>query len=213
MDLFLSTYSGLFLSAFISFFVVVDPFGTSAVFVSLTKNMAAAEKRRIAVKAMLIAISLIVVFSLLGQWVLNHMNVSLDAFRIAGGLLLFVTAFRMIMGFHDQDQLESEKTVYKDKSAIAVFPLSIPLLAGPGVLTAALMFVTTAETVAGYSIVLGAAVLMQFIALGSLLSAAYLAKFFGETGNSIIARVMGILLAGMAVQFIADGYKSLMLSL
>jgi multiple antibiotic resistance protein len=139
------------------------------------------------------------------------MNISLSAFRVAGGLLLFTTAFRMIMGYHDPDQLDSEKSTYKDRSDIAVFPLAIPLLAGPGTMTAALMFTTEAQTMPEHAAVMAVIVLVELIALASLLGAAKLSEFFGPTGNSIIARVMGILLAAMAVQFIADGISDLFL--
>jgi multiple antibiotic resistance protein len=208
MDVFLESYVGLFLSAFVSLFVVVDPLGTSAVFISLTKKHSAEEKKAIAGKAVLTALILLICFCLVGHWILNYMSVSLDAFRVAGGLLLFVTAFRMIMGFHDPDQLESG-SAYKDLSDIAVFPLSIPLLAGPGVMTAALMFTTAVNDVIGYLVILSTIFLVQGISLMCLLGSTQVSAFFGKTVNSIIARVMGILLAAMAVQFVADGIKVL----
>lgn len=199
----------LFISAFVSLFVVVDPFGTAAVFAVLTGTMSGAEKRKIAIKAVLIAVSIMLIFSVVGRTLLEYMHISLPAFRVAGGLLLFVTAFRMIMGFHDPDQLNSEKTAYKDRSDIAVFPLAIPMLAGPGVMTAVIMFSTAAHDMISHVQVTTAIVLVQIVALISLLGASKLSKFFGSTGNSIIARIMGILLAAMAVQFMADGITEL----
>lgn len=211
-DIFISSYGSLFVSAFVSLFVVVDPFGTSAVFLSITKGMDNKARHKIAIKAVIVAFTLLVFFSLLGHWILEYMGVSLDAFRVAGGVLLFVTAFRMIMGFHDPDQLESEKSTYKDKSDIAIFPMAIPLLAGPGVMTATLMFMTSAAAPIGYAIVLATILLVQITAYICLCGAGYLSKFLGTTGNSIIARVMGILMAAMAVQFIADGLHTLLLT-
>ena len=201
----------LFITAFISFFVVVDPFGTSAVFVSLTQKLDKEIQKKIAFKAVSIAIAILIIFCMIGDALLHYMHVSLSAFRVTGGLLLFVTAFRMIMGFHDPDQLESENTAYKDQSSIAVFPLAIPLLAGPGTITAALLFTAEAQTTSDYTIVITTIILVQGIALLSLLGAGKIAGFFGPTGNSIIARIMGILLAAMAVQFVADGIKGLFL--
>ncbi|QQG37264.1 MAG: MarC family protein [Micavibrio aeruginosavorus] len=198
-----------FVSAFVSLFVVVDPFGTAAVFAVLAQGMDRNRQRRVAVKAMLIALGILLTFSLTGRALLEYMHISLDAFRVAGGLLLFITAFRMIMGFHDPDQLNSEKTAYKDRSDIAVFPLAIPMLAGPGVMTAVIMFSTAAQDVASHVQVTVAIVLVQIVGLFSLLGAARLSRFFGTTGNSIIARIMGILLAAMAVQFMADGITEL----
>ena len=199
----------LFISAFVSLFVVVDPFGTAAVFAVLTKAMTAPEKKKIAIKAVLIAVSIMLAFSVVGRALLDYMHISLPAFRVAGGLLLFVTAFRMIMGFHDEDQINSEKSAYKDRSSIAVFPLAIPLLAGLGVMTAVIMFSTTAHDMLSHIQVTAAIIIVQVVALISLLGASRLSSFFGSTGNSIIARIMGILLAAMAVQFMADGITEL----
>lgn len=199
----------LFLSAFVSLFVVIDPFGSAAVFAALSQTMDRATQKRVALKAVLIASVILLVFSLVGQPLLDRMAISLPAFRIAGGLLLFITAFRMIMGFHDPDQLNSERTAYKDRSNIAVFPLAIPLLAGPGTMTAMIMFSTSARNMTEYAEVLGAAALVQVIAFACLIGAAALGRVFGPTGYGIITRVMGILLAAMSVQFVSDGLHEL----
>ena len=199
----------LFVSAFVSLFVVVDPFGTAAVFAVLTQAMTRKQQRLVALKAMLIALGILLLFSVVGRTLLDYMHISLPAFRVAGGLLLFVTAFRMIMGFHDPDQLNSEKTAYKDRSDLAVFPLAIPMLAGPGVMTAVIMFSAEAHDVISHVQVTVAIVVVQILALFSLLGAGTLSRVFGATGNSIIARIMGILLAAMAVQFMADGITEL----
>lgn len=199
----------LFISAFVSLFVVVDPFGTAAVFLVLTKGMAVAERRKIILRAVLIAVTIMLIFSIAGRTLLEYMHISLPAFRVAGGLLLFVSAFRMIMGFNDEDQINSGKGVYKDRSSLAVFPLAIPLLAGPGVMTAVIMFSTAAQDVMSHAQVTAAIILVQAVALASLMGASQLSRFFGATGNSITARIMGILLAAMAVQFVADGITEL----
>lgn len=199
----------LFISAFVSLFVVVDPFGTAAVFLALTKALTSAERRKIALKAALIAVTLMLIFSVAGRTLLDYMHISLPAFRVAGGLLLFMSAFRMIMGFNDEDQINSGTNTYKDRSGIAVFPLAIPMLAGPGVMTAVIMFSTAAHDMASHAQVISAIILVQAVALISLLGASQLSRFFGATGNSIIARIMGILLAAMAVQFVADGITEL----
>ena len=199
----------LFISAFVSLFVVVDPFGTAAVFAVLTQSMTRKQQRLIALKGMLIALAILLLFSVVGRTLFEYMHISLPAFRVAGGLLLLVTAFRMIMGFHDPDQLNSEKTAYKDRSDIAVFPLAIPMLAGPGVMTAVIMFSTAAHDIVSHIQVTAAIIVVQILALFSLLGAGTLARVFGASGNSIIARVMGILLAAMAVQFMADGITEL----
>ncbi|MCB9991179.1 MAG: NAAT family transporter [Rhodospirillales bacterium] len=200
----------LFLSAFVSLFVIVDPFGTAAVYATLMSKAEEAEKRRVAFRAVIIAVFILIGFCLVGHFLLHYMHVSLSAFRVAGGLLLFVTAFRMIMGIHDPDELESDKSVYRDRSNIAIFPIAIPMLAGPGCMTAALMFATEARDVVEYGVVIAVIIAVQLIALASLIGAGALSRFFGPSGNGIIARIMGILLAAMAVQFVADGVKELL---
>ncbi len=190
-------------------FVVVDPLGTAAVFAALTRGMDIAAQRRIAVKGVIIAAAILTTFSLVGEMLLHNMNISLPAFRVAGGLLLFVTAFRMIMGLHDPDQINSGKSAYRDRSDISVFPLAIPLLAGPGCMTAITMFATASHNMVEYGEVMVATYLVLGIALGCLFGAGMLGRFFGPTGYGIITRVMGILLAAMAVQFIADGLLEL----
>jgi len=200
---------GLLLSTLVSFFVLIDPVGTSAVFVTLTQGMPETKQRRIALRAVLIAVTILVLFTFVGKALLNYMHVSSPAFRVAGGLLLFVTAFRMIMGFHDPDQLRSKKSAYRDLSNIAIFPIAIPFLAGPGVLTATLMFSNEANTPMEHAIVIFSIVVVQIIALACLWGAGKLSRIFGPSGTGIIARVMGILLAAMAVQFVADGIRAL----
>lgn len=190
-------------------FVVVDPFGTAAVFAALTQKMDRALQKKIALKAVIIAAAILTTFSLIGDSLLHYMAISLPAFRVAGGILLFVTAFRMIMGFHDPDQLNSEKSTYKDRSNIAVFPLAIPLLAGPGCMTAIVMLATSAKSMNEYAQVMGATGLVMIVALICLFCAAFLGRLFGPTGYGIITRVMGILLAAMSVQFISDGLHQL----
>ena len=199
----------IFAPAFVSLFVIADPFGTAAVFSILSQPLDRAAQRRAAIKAALIAACLLIIASLVGSWLLAQMQISLAAFRIAGGILLFVTAFRMIMGFHDPDQLQSGRGAYRDRADISVFPLAIPLLSGPGCITATLMFSTAAETIIDRAQVWAAIILVEGIAGGLLLAAPRLSRLLGPTGNGILARIMGILLAAMAIQFIADGLSQL----
>ncbi len=201
----------IFFQAFITLFVVVDPLGTAAVFSSLTKGLDEKATRNIAIKAAVIAIILLLAFGFGGNALLTHLGISEPAFRIAGGLLLFVTAFRMLMGFHDPDHLESEGTTYKDRTDIAIFPLSIPFLAGPGCMTAMMLMMIHAPDFEGKVFASTAMVIVQIIAMICMLGAAKLVKLFGASGSSLLARVMGILMAAMSVQFIADGWRELFL--
>ena len=195
----------LFLTAFVGLFVLIDPFGTTAVFMSISKGIATPQKKKIALKAVIIALLLLIAFSFLGNHLLAYMGVSLASLKVAGGILLFITAFRMIMGFHDPDQLECDNGVYKDRTDIAVFPLAIPLLAGPGVLTAGLVFIAQAHNPLEWGYVILAMILVQSIAFICLFFSSTINKVLGHTGESIIGRIMGILMATMAVQFFAEG--------
>lgn len=203
----------IFLSSFITLFVVVDPIGVAAVFASLVRKQKPEASRKIAIQAAIIATLILIAFGLLGNALLAHLHVSVSAFRIAGGLLLFVTAFRMLMGFHDPDQLESEEGSYKDQSNLAIFPLSIPLLAGPGCMTAVMLHMTTIESMMDKTLVIGSVVAVEILALIAMLTANKLVSIFGEAGSSLLARIMGILMAAMAIQFIADGILGLFPSL
>lgn len=185
-------------------FIVVDPLGTAAVFVGLTGKYTAQERRAIAIKATIIATCVLIIFALIGQQLLHHMGISISAFRVAGGMLLFVTSFRMIMGSHDSNAIDTQQS-YADRSNISVFPLAIPLLSGPGCMTAALLNMSNAHTFATKASVLSAIVLVEIVALICLLSASRLVRFLGSGGCSLLARLIGVLLAAMALQFIADG--------
>ena len=199
----------IFLSSFISFFVIVDPLGTAAVFSAMTTRMPSRARRGIALKAVIIAVILLIFFGFAGEFLLVNMGISLDAFRIAGGLLLFITAFQMIMGHHDSDTISADESIIKDTSNIAVYPLAIPLLAGPGGITAMILNMNTASAIEHKSIVIGCVILVHIIALICMLGAAKLTKMLGNTGATLVSRLMGILLAALAVQFIADGIMNL----
>ncbi len=196
-----------FITTFVALFVIIDPLGTTGIFLALTHKLNNDISRKIAFKATLIAAGLLIPFGFFGLWILDTLHISTAAFRITGGLLLFVTAFRMIMGYHDQDQLNSETAVYKENDSIAVFPLAIPLLAGPGSMTTVLLFMTEQNHIfsAKNWLVVLTVLLVLGISLVSWLSAKHVINKLGQTGSLILARVMGILLAALSVQFVADG--------
>lgn len=200
----------IFLSAFVSFFVIVDPIGTAAIFAGLTKNQPLTDKRSIALKAVVIATAILFFFGLVGKNLIGMMGISIDAFRIAGGLLLFVTAFRMIMGDSSADSVNVEHRL-KNQSHfdLAVFPLAIPLLAGPGCMTATILHMNQVTAIPEKLLIGLAIVIVEIIAYICLLSASHLTALVGRAGTSLLSKVMGVLLAALAVQFIADGVLAL----
>lgn len=203
--------SSLF-SAFVFLFVIIDPIGTAAVYAALTGEMPHEQARATARRAVLIAFTVLLLFGVFGAVLIKTLGISLGAFHVAGGLLLFVIAFRMLMGHHDLHSIENQSSVYGGAAAradVSVFPLAIPLLSGPGCMTAMILLTQKAPTTLDGVLVFVAMGLVLVCAYAAMLAAKKIITLFGPGGIQIIARLMGILLAALAIQFIADGTKSL----
>ncbi len=200
----------LFLSALVTLTVIIDPLGTAAVYAALTAAMTQERAEGIARKASMVGGGVLLFFGLMGSWVLTMLGISLEAFRIAGGLLLFVTAFRMLMGDHDTQNIQKDGSVYSDRGDIAVFPLAIPLLSGPGCITAIILLTSQSHALMDQAQVYAAMVLAVLSAYGSMVAVQRLKAVLGVGGIQIMARLMGILLAAMAIQFIADGARGML---
>lgn len=193
-----------FLQAFISYSIIVDPVGVALIFHAMSDGKGDHYRRKMAVRAVIISFCLVIFFGFLGDWLLGLLGISLDSFKIAGGLLLFYTASSMVI--KPDNSREEEKTDHLDD--ISVFPLSIPLLAGPGCLTlTVLVFAGEGKNLLDYSLLMTAIIVVFAITLVCLLGAGYVSKVMGETANSIMKRLLGVLLAALSIQFIADGIK------
>ena len=190
------------LNAVVAYFVVIDPLGVSLIFNALTAGQDALECRKIAFRATLLSLLVILGFGFFGTHLLARLGITIEAFRIAGGLLLFYTAFSMVV----RPDTSPEGGTYKPSNDIVVFPLSIPLMAGPGCLTLTILLFSKAGQIEGglFSTTL-AIVFILALTLITLLLSRKIAGFIGETANSIIKRLLGVLLASLAVQFMADG--------
>lgn len=187
-----------------SYLVIVDPIGVTLLFHGMTREKGSSYCRRMAFRAVIISFCLVIFFGFFGDWVLHQLGISLDSFRIAGGLLLFYTAFCMVTQT-DEVQGQQKPDTYND---ISVFPLSIPLLAGPGCLTlTVLLFTGTRQHPQGYILLLAALIAVYALALLCLLVSRSVSKIMGKTGNSIMKRLLGVLLAALSIQFIADGIR------
>lgn len=200
-----------FTPTFVTLFVIADPIGTAAIFLALASGYTDQQVRATAIKASVIAAGLMLLFGIAGGHLIPLLGISLPAFRIAGGLLLFVTAFRMVMGQREK-QRSRESGVNNpdsDNEDIAVFPLAIPLLCGPGCMTASILLMEKPDHIGGQMQVGAAMIAVQVVSFLALRYAPRLNKIIGSTGTSILARVMGVLLAAMAIQFIADGIKTM----
>lgn len=195
---------GLFITAFVALFVIIDPLGSAAVFSGLTAKINKKQAIKIAFKAVLIAICVLLFFGVFGHTILTHMGISQTSFKIAGGLLLFYTAFRMVMGGHEQ----TAPTASASSSDIAIFPLAIPLLAGPGCITAFILLVEKAQAQGEPVVyVVFAMLLVELLAFFALITATQIKRLLGEGALSVLARMTGILLAALAVQFVIDGIR------
>lgn len=195
------------LNAFFTLFVTIDPIGLAPIFIGVTAGMAREERFSVALKACIIALGLMVLFLLAGQIILDTLGITIHAFRIAGGLLLFYTAFEMLYGARtDRKAKTTEKAMTKDQIAnLAVFPLALPLIAGPGAISATILLSaesTTWEWQGVLFLVIALVILMVFLAF---IASEFLSKYLGDTGRMILTRLLGVLLAALSVQFVMDG--------
>ncbi len=193
------------LTAFATLFVVVDPPGLAPLFVALTRGADAAHRRAVALRACVVAAGILTLFGLAGEAVLGFLGISMDAFRIAGGVLLFLTALDMLF---ERRQPRREGQQPRHPEDPSVFPLAIPLIAGPGAIAS--MILLTGQAGPGWAgvlavhLVMGLTVALAFL---FLLAAAPIERALGRVGTNVVTRLLGLLLAALAVQFILDGLR------
>ena len=184
------------LSEFVTLFLVINPFGVLPVFVALTATLASAAQRKLALHAVLIAFAVLIFFIVAGTFLLERMHIPVRAFQIAGGIVLFLVALDMIRGESHGDLQHSEES----QRALAVYPLAIPKIAGPGaMLTAILLTDDDRSNVLGQLATAGILALVLAIVFVILLAAGPISRLIGATGASVISRVTGMLLAALAV--------------
>ena len=198
------------ISALVTLIVVVDPIGLVPTFIAITHGLPARSRMSVAWRACLIAVIVLAGSALIGDWLLRTLAISLPAFRIAGGLLLFSIASEMVFGVRTGRQSrEAEEAVEERVRNIAAFPLAVPLMAGPGAITATVLLAGRADAVP-LALVMLLMVIMLVILLCLLvfLLAARIAGLMGITGNVVLSRLLGVLLAALAVQFVIDGVRA-----
>lgn len=195
-------------AAFVTLFVVIDPVGVAPIFASITPKDSAVQRRQIAVKGVAVAALILLAFALGGYALLTALGIGLPAFRIAGGLLLLLLAIDMVMARHSglRDTAPGEREEGARRADVSVFPLAIPLIAGPGALTSVVLLMGRASgDLAQQAALLAIMFLVLAITLVCLLATAQLMRLLGQTGINVITRVFGIITAALAVQFILDG--------
>ena len=201
----------LLINAVVTLFVTIDPPGLAPLFLAVTAGMNRAERSQVALRASVIAFAVFVVFALAGTVILKLFGITLPAFRVAGGLLLFWIAFEMVF---ERRQERHENTAKRaitqdDIHGVSVFPLAIPLMAGPGAISAVILlsgdFSSALDRTALIGIVLGIVALTY----GIFLLAERVEGLLGATGRTVLTRLLGVILSALAVQFVADGVKAL----
>ena len=199
----------LFISAFITLFVVIDPPGCAPIYAGLTKGATSAQRRNMAIRASLIAGVILLIFALFGEQLLGALHIDLDSFRIAGGLMLFWIAFEMV--FEKRTQRREERAeklaATPEVEDVSIFPMAIPMLAGPGAIAAIMLLMNEAQDITGSLTVLGALASVLLITMLALMAAGPLMRLFGDKVEAAITRVLGVLLAALAAQYVIDGLR------
>lgn len=201
----------ILINAFATLFVTIDPIGLAPLFIGLTDGMSRGERHSVAFRACLIALFLMTLFLVAGQAILDTMGITIHAFRVAGGLLLFYTAFEMVYGSRQERKKKvSEKAVSADQIAnLAVFPLALPLIAGPGAISATILLSSEDPSIEWRFMLFGIIAGVILLVWIAFLASQAIDKYLGHTGRMILTRLLGVLLAALSVQFVVDGLKAL----
>jgi multiple antibiotic resistance protein len=209
----------LLTSVFVTFFVVIDVPGVAPIFAGLTDGTSKAHRAKMAIKSVAIATVVLVGFAYGGEWLLGALHISLDAFRAAGGVLLFLIALDMIFEKRTKRREERAEKIAEDGAEteqhddISVFPMAIPMIAGPGAIASIMLFMSQASGSVGaqVSVLIGLGANL-LICLAVFLMIGPVMKLMGETIAAMITRILGVILAALAAQFIFDGVRGALLT-
>ena len=202
-----------FFAAFVTLFIVIDPILVAPLFAALTHQNTQKERRSIAIQAAMISLGILVFFALFGPFMLKHLGIELSSFRAAGGLLLFLIGFRMF--FNPDEEVDAKRPGPKASARdnVAFFPLSLPMLAGPGAIATVMLLMNDGATQYGDQAwaaqggVIAALALVLLIAIPVMMSSGSIAAALGRTGMNMISRLLGMLLMALATQYVFDGVR------
>ncbi len=199
----------LFLSAFAALFVVIDPPGCTPIYAGLTSNATPEERRSMALRAVGIAAGILLLFALVGEKLLSTLGIGLDSFRIAGGIMLFLIALEMVFEVRTQRREDRAQRIREREPAedVSVFPMAMPMIAGPGSIATVMLLMARAQGPTDTAVVLGALALNLALMLGALLLAGQFLRLMGEKIEAVVTRLLGVILAALAVQFVIDGIR------
>lgn len=205
----------LFVSAFITLFVVIDPPGCAPIYAGLTSRASTAQARAMAIRATMIASVILLVFALFGEALLSGLHIQLDSFRIAGGIMLFMIALDMVFEKRTERREQraekiKSKTVEETQEIedISVFPMALPMIAGPGSIATVMLLMSRSQGTEQTLVVLAALACVMVLILLSLLAAGPLMRLVGAQAEAVISRLLGVLLAALAAQYVIDGIKA-----
>jgi multiple antibiotic resistance protein len=200
----------LFISAFITFFVVIDPPGCAPIYASLTSDASAKLRRDMAIRAIIISAIILAIFALFGNNLLGGLGITLDAFRIAGGIMLFIIALEMVFEKRTQRREDRAQEVADDDAVedVSVFPMAMPMIAGPGSIASIMLLFSKHDDLESHLVIGGALTAVLLLTLLALLAAGPLIKLVGHRVEAVVTRLLGVILAALAAQFIIDGVKA-----
>ena len=199
----------LFISAFVTFFVVIDPPGCAPIYASLTKDATDTQRRSMAIRAALIAAGILLVFALFGEQLLGALHIELNSFRIAGGVMLFLIAIDMVFEKRTERREDRAQKIIETPEIedVSVFPMAMPMIAGPGSIASVMLLMSQNEGLDRSIIVLSALGAVLVLTLLALVAAGPIMRVLGSKAEAVITRLLGVLLAALAAQFIIDGLR------
>lgn len=198
-------------NAFVTILVTIDPPGLAPLYLAVTRGMNRSQRAQASIRASIIGFFILALFALAGAGILSVLGITLPAFRVAGGLLLFFIAFEMVFEKrNERKEKTAETAITKDHVRnVAAFPLAIPLIAGPGAISAVVLLSGSMPSVTGQASLLAIILACLLLTYLVFVLAERIDGLLGETGRSILTRLLGVILAALAVQFVADGIRAL----
>lgn len=200
----------LFISAFVTLFVVIDPPGCAPIYASITADANAQQRRSMAIRSVIVAGGILLVFALFGEVLLSSLHIELNSFRIAGGIMLFLIALDMVFEKRTERREQRAQKVIDTPEIedVSIFPMAMPMIAGPGSIASVMLLVSQNEGLDRALTILAALVAVLLLTLFALLTAGPLMKLLGAKAEAVITRLLGVLLAALAAQFVIDGLRA-----
>ncbi|WNO54361.1 MarC family protein [Stakelama saccharophila] len=201
----------LFISTLITFFVVIDPIGCAPIYAGLTADATTAQRRAMAIRAITVSAAIILVFALFGEHLLGGLGISLDSFRIAGGIMLFLIALEMVFEKRTKRREDRAQKIIDEQPEVedvSIFPMAMPMIAGPGSIASIMLLMSRDSGLERSIVILAAVGVILLLTLAALMAAGPLMRLMGDKIEAMITRLLGVLLSAFSVQFIVDGVRA-----